>query len=74
MKLENICLRQAVPEPGGSANSAYYQANRGWEIETREGLVFIRKSGAGTRIVPMANVAYMTPVSEPAPAPPTKAR
>lgn len=60
MKIAELQTRDPVRDTGTASNRSYFRNTDGWEISFEQGLVTVRKNEI-VRLVPLGNVAWMTP-------------
>lgn len=60
MKLAELQTQVGVRDATSGSSRSYFRAADDWDITFAQGIVTVRK-GAVHRLIPMSNVAWMTP-------------
>jgi hypothetical protein len=60
MKLSEVQTRQPVKDGAAGSTRQYFRDEDGWSLDFEQGMVTARK-GDLHRLIPVANVAWMTP-------------
>jgi hypothetical protein len=68
MKLNELRTRDIIDWPGvGGGNATHMTAAQGYTMDLEQGVVTVTSRTGAVRMVPLSNVAWMSPVPRPGP-------